>query len=276
MREKTNLDILTVFEIYKDAVFGIDADLRFWHSFLELSIEEYINKNSRPEEVFSAIFTAYDINLVENIGLLKIHKKVYSVKTLDLNKRSQAFFTWVINLAIIKTYNALEVYLLQAIHIRYFPNLENPVESKKAAEQFNREIRAYLTTQNVKTDTKNNRHIIQFLRHQSTDIATFLKLPARIDLNTNWENFFELVSILRNVVAHQGRIVSADTHNEIKSKAKDLFERYFLLTKDEKEFMSLQPIVDQFLNFISFYNDFALNTVKLLYNQNDLTMFKMT
>jgi len=273
---KTNHDILTAFEIYKDAVFGVDADLRFWQSFLKLSIDEYKNKSSRPDEVFSAIFPAYNINPRTNSGLLKTHKKAFSIKTLDLDIHSQDFFAWVTNLSILKTYNALEVFLLQAIHLRHFPNLKNPIDSKKAVEQINREIKAYLTTQNVNSDTKNNRHIIQFLKHQSTDISSFLKLPIRIDLTTNWENFFELISILRNIIAHQGTIVSTDTHNEIKSKARDIFQRHFVLPKDDNDYMNLHPIADQFLNFTSLYNDFAVNTVKLMYNENDLTIFKMT
>jgi hypothetical protein len=125
-------------------------------------------------------------------------------------------------------------------------------------------------------DTKNNRHIIQFFKHQSTDITSFLTLPIRIDFTTSWENFFELVSTLRNVIAHQGTIVSADTHNEIKSKAKDIFEKYFNLPKDDNGYMNLHPIADQFLNFTCLYNDFAVNVVKFMYKKSDFTIFKMT
>lgn len=276
MSNKTNLDILTAFEIYKDAVFGVDVDLRFWQSFLKLSIDEYKNSSSRPDEVFSAIFPAYNINPITNSGLLKTHKKVLSIKTLDLEKHSQDFFVWVANLSILKTYNALEVFLLQAIHLKYFPNHKNPIEGKKAVEQINREIKSYLTTQSINSDTKNNRHIIQFLKQNSADITSFLKLPIRIDLTTNWENFFELISILRNVIAHQGTIVSANTHNEIKSKAKDIFQRHFVLPQDDNNYMNLYPLADQFLNFTALYNDFALNTIKLIYNETDFTIFKMT
>ncbi len=40
--------------------------------------------------------------------------------------------------------------------------------------------------------------------------------------------------------------------------------------------MNLHPLADQFSDFTTLYNDFALNTVKLMYNENDLSMFKMT
>ncbi len=110
MSIKTNLDILSAFEIYKDIVFNVDAGLRFWQSFLKLSISEYKNKNSRPEQVFAAIFPAYDINPTLNNGLLMTHKKVLSINTLNLDNQSQNFFSWVTNLSILKTYNALEVF----------------------------------------------------------------------------------------------------------------------------------------------------------------------
>jgi len=272
----TKHDILTAFEIYKNTVFAVDADLRFWQSFLKRSIDEYKNKSSRPDEVFSAIFLAYDINPVTNDGLIKTYKKVYSIKTLDLDKHSKDFFVWVMNLSILKTYNALEIFLLQAIHLRYFPTHKNPIANKRAVEQINSEIKSYLTTQNINADTKNNRHIIEFLRQQSSDITSFLKLPIRIDLTTKWENFFGLISILRNVIAHQGTIVSVDTHNEIKSRGKDIFQRHFILPKNENDYMNLRPLDDKFLDFLFLFNDFAVNSVKLIFNEKDLTIFKMT
>src|SRR5437879_2875867 len=99
---KQKHDILTAFDTYKDTVFKVDIDLRFWQSFLKLSINEYKNKASRPDEVFSAIFSAYNINPKTNEGILKTHKKVYSLKTLDLDKHSEDFFVWVRILSILK------------------------------------------------------------------------------------------------------------------------------------------------------------------------------
>jgi len=272
----TNHDILTAFEIYKDVVFGVNTDLNFWQRFLNHSIEQYKSKSSQPDEVFSAIFPVYNINPITNSGTLKTHTKVHSIKISNLDEHSQDFFAWVTNLSILKTYNAMEVFLLQAIHLKYFPDQKNPIESKKAVEQINKEIKSYLVTQNINADTKNNRHIIQFLSQHSTDINSFLKLPISSDLTTNWGNFFELVSILRNIIAHQGTIVSLDTHNEIKSKAKDIFQRHFALPKDGNDYMNLYPIADQFLNFTSLYNDFAVNIVKFMYEESELTIFKMT
>lgn len=275
MKSDTNYNILTAFEIYKEVIFGVDVDLRFWQSFLDLSIREYKMKNPKIEEVFTAIFPAYNINPHTNHGLLKTDNKILSIKTKDLDKHSQDFFVWVSNLSILKTYNALEIFLLQAIQLKYFPEIKNPIENKKATNQITDKIKSYLKSKDIKVDTKNNRYIIQFLKQKSTDITIFLEQPVRFNLTTNWENFFELISILRNVIAHNGIIVSADILCEINSKAKDIFNRHFSLSKNNKYYMILSPITDQFLEFISFYNDFALNSVKLMYNESELTIFKM-
>lgn len=274
VNNKTKQDILTAFEIYKDIVFEVDADLRFWQSFLKFSIDEYKNKNSRPDDAFSAIFIAYNVNPNSTSDLLKTYEKFHTLKTLDLDKHSLDFFNWVTNLSILKMYNALEIFLLQAIRLRFFPDHKNPIVSKKAVEQINKEIKSFLTSQNIGIDTKNNRHIIHFLKQNSTEITSFLKLPIRNDLTTSWENFFELVSILRHVIAHQGTILSTETHNEIKSKARDVFQQHFI-NKDNNNYMKLQPNVVNFSNFNLFCNTFVVNVVKLMYNQNDLKMFNM-
>lgn len=275
MSNKKNLDILTAFKVYQEAVFTLQTDYHFWQSFLQHAINGYKNRNTRLEEVFSAIFYAYDINPKTNTGLLKTYERTFLIKNMDLDEHIQNFFTWVTNLAIIKTYNALEVFLLQAIHLKYFPDYKNPIEGKKAVGHINKAIREYLKIQKINSDTTNNRHIIEFLKLQTTDIKTFLKLPVGIDFTTDWGNFFELISILRNAIAHQGTILSLDTQNEIKSKSNDIFLRHFALAKDDNDNMKLYPILDQFLNLISLYNNFAVNMVKLMYKENDLTMFKM-
>jgi hypothetical protein len=229
MSTKVNQKILTAFENYRDAVWQVGADLHFWQSFLKFSVEEYRGNGSRPEEVYSAGFTAVNIDLTASPGFLKTHSKVMRIKTLDLDERSQDFFVWVMNLSILKIYNSLEVFLLQAIQMTFFPNHKNPIEGKKAVDEINKEIREYLKKQSINQDTKNNRHIIRFLEHKSSEVASFFKMPIRIDLITNWGNFFELISILRNVIAHQGTIINIDTLNDIKSKAKDVFQRHFIL-----------------------------------------------
>jgi len=275
MGNNSNQDILTIFEIYRNTILSVDSDLRFWQSFLKLSIEDYRKKEFQPEELYSAIFVAYNIEPTTSNGWLKASTKALSIKSKDLEIHSKDFFSWVMNLSILKAYNSLEVFFIQSIHLAYFSTQKSPLNDKKATEKIHQEIKAYLTTSGINADTKNNRHIIQFLKQKSANIKSFLNQPQRIDLTTTWENFFELISILRNVIAHQGTVVSDDTLNEIKSKAKDVFQRHFALSPNPLNFKNLRPIDDQFLNLIFLMNDFAVNTVKLMFDKNDLSMFEM-
>lgn len=268
--------IQEAFETYKNTVFKVDTDLRFWQSFIKLSIKDYQSKPSSPDVIFQAIFHAYNINPKTNLGLLKTVKTVYSRKTIDLESQSVDFFVWIMLLSILKTYNALEILLLQAIQTNYFPSPQDPNLSKKACDEIHREIKNNLISNGIKPDLKNNRHLIDFLKIKSPEIDSFLLLPIRTDLTTNWKDFFELISILRNIVAHHGTIVSSDTLNSINSKAKDIFKRHFTVNRELLGYNILKPNQEQFLNFLNFYNDFSVNILKLIFNQNDLTFIGIT
>lgn len=244
--------------------------------FFKKSIEEFKIKNPNYDVVHEACFRAYDISQITNERCLKVHYKHSSKNITNLDRNCKDFFIWIMNLSLLKTYNALETLLIQSIQLRYYSNFINPIGNKKAIDQITKEIKSYLTTQGISADTKNNRHIIGFLSHQSSEINAFLKLPIRNGITTNWESFFEFISILRNIIAHQGTIINADTHNQIKSKSKDIFQVHFTLPKDENDYMNLCPKDEQFLGLISLCNDFAANCVKLIFGENDLSFIGMT
>lgn len=268
-------DIEIAFETYCDVVFNLDAKLSFWKSFLNTSIEEFRKGKPNQMELFGAIFTAYDIDQIMNLGYLKTYmKKNVSITASELDKYIDEFFTWVMNLAILKIYNAVELFLLTSIQLNKFPELGNSIKCKKDSDNINSKIKSYLTDLNIKVNTKNNKHIIEFLK-TNENIDLFLKQPIRIDLKSTWGSFFEMASILRNIIAHQGTIISKDAYNEIKQNANDLFHRYFKLNKDEFDNMHLSPIISQFMNFINYYNDFVVNVVKFLFNEKDLKFLKM-
>ncbi|QDW26784.1 hypothetical protein FFJ24_018915 [Pedobacter sp. KBS0701] len=268
-------EILKAFEIYKNIVFATGVDLSFWKSFMELSINEYKKGNAQSAELFTAGFFVYNLSPINNQGSLKSHEAIRSIGSNELEKYKSDFFSWISNLVILKTYNALEIFILQAIHIKYFSSDKDLIGSKKVVDDVNNEIKTYLKEIGANLDTKNNRHIIQFLKAKSTTISSFLDIPVRIDLNTNWENLFELISILRNVIAHQGTVISSDTHNEIKSKAKDIFQHHFTLVKDENDYINLHPNNEQFSNFLSLFNDLSLNIVKFMFDKEDLKFIGM-
>ena len=173
MTKKDNNTILRASETYIDAVSTIENDLCFWQAFLKSSITEYLNKSSETKELHSSIFTVYNINPITNKGLLKAHSNVHSLRVDNLERNRVDFFSWIMNFSIIKFYNAMEILLLQAIQIEYFPNGVNPIKNKKAMMQIQQEIVDCLKANGIKVDMKNNKYIIQFLKIQSPEINLF-------------------------------------------------------------------------------------------------------
>ena len=261
--------------IYMNTVSKTNNDLNFYRSFLKHSIDRYLSQEYQPEQIYSAVFHAYNISPETGDGWGRMHKDIDHVLTIDLHASSEAFMCSIANQSLLRIYNAMEVFFFEAIKIRYFPNLKNPTGSRKASSAVTTAIIEDLKSIDKRIDSRNNMHILSFLRKKSAELDWFLNQKMRIDLDTDWNNFFELTSILRNLVGHHGTIVSSDTKNEIHSKAKDVFARHFDLIKDQNGYLNLLPKIDQFSNFISFYNDFTMNIVKFIFGYEDLEIFDM-
>lgn len=268
-----NSEIISIFNVYKDSIFSIENDLRFWKGFLKVAIDNYTKSEER--EIYSSIFGAYDIDYLSNAGYLKCHKAVFQISTPDLEVNRQDFFNWIINLSVLKAYNSLEILLLRSIQKSYYSNLEDPINGKRASDKIQQEIRNFLIINSIKYETKNNEHLLQFLMKRSPKIDTFLSHKMNVDLNTTWLNFFFMISILRNVIAHQGMIIQPDLLNDIKSKAKDVFERYFLLKNDISGFKLLYPKEDQFGDFLTYLNSLSLTMNKLIFNEDNLDFLEL-
>lgn len=268
-----NQQALDSFNIYKESLFSIDNDLRFWRHFIKSSIENFQKIGDR--EINTAIFCVYDHQFDKIGGILKCHKKVYRTKESELEKRRIDFFIWVMNLSILKAYNALEILILQAIQIAYFPNLTNPITGKKQSNNLQNRIKDYLKLNSVKIDTKNNDHLIQFLILNSTKLKCFLELPMNVDLSSKWIDFFYLISILRNTVAHNGMVLHKDVHNEIKSKARDIFERHFEIILDSNELPILCPRDSNFCDFLNKVNSLSVSICKFVFDENDLSFLEL-
>lgn len=261
------------FDIYKETIFSIDNDLRFWRIYLKSSFDN--SSGIEDMEVNTAIFCGYDHDFDKIGGNLRCHEKVYTTMSSELEKRRVDFFVWIMNLSVLRAYNALEILLLQAIQIVYYPNFSNPIEGKKQTDAINAQIKEFLKSNSVKQTTKNNDHIIQFLKHKSIKIKTFLDLPMNIDLTTKWGDFFCLISILRNVIAHNGAIVQPNVRNQIKSISKDIFERHFEIIPNVNGLPTLCPHDDIFANFITYVNSLSINIYKFIFNENDLTFIDL-
>jgi hypothetical protein len=156
-----------------------------------------------------------------------------------------------------------------------FINLPNPALRKRNTDLIQRKIREILRQESKSNETKNNRHLVQYLSLNSPEYQAFLSRPIRIDLETTWTEFYELFSILRNIFSHVGSKVDNDTLNEIRSKAKDIFERHFTIIEDKQGEKHLFAVQDQVGNFLNLINDFTLNTVKIVRNESNFEFLKM-
>ena len=265
------LDIRKIFSFYRNSLFAISNDIHLWGVMLDAMIPEY---RAKYEDLFlfESSFNVYNIPHDSLNGRLKTYHETFKVSVDELPDYQAKFFDRITTLSILRAYNSCELLLLRSIHLAYFPNLDNPLKTKKGADNIHREVKKSLSN----ADTTNNRHIIQFLSDRSTEFNSFSKRVIRIDLKTDWANFFEMFSILRNVIAHNESIIHVDTLNELKSKAKDIFERHFELRSDKDGFNYLHPKKgDAFKNFLNVVNDFSLNAAKFIFHENDLLFLEM-
>ena len=268
-------DISKAYQNYVEAVFQVDIDLKFWNEFLKASVEKFQKENIIAREIFSSLFGAYDIDISTNSGFLKIYEKSKTISSDNLEEYRVNFFSWVINSGLIKIYITLELALIQTIWDKNFSDMPNPAIKKKNSDAIQRKIRDYLKENSKSSETKNNRHILEYLSLKSPDYQVFLSKPIRIDLTTTWADFFELVSILRNIVSHVGSKIDTDILNEIRSKAKDIFERHFTIELNSQGEQHLMAVQDQIENFLNILNDFTLNTIKITRNETSFDFLKM-
>ena len=273
IKQKTS--IVIAFEKYKNVIFNADVDLNFWTSFIDAEIATYQKRTNIPDEIYVALFVAYDLDIYTQHGFLKSNPSTRSLYKSDLKQQRVNFFIWIRNLAVLKSYNALEIFLIQAIWINYFSNEKDPISSKKAADNIQSKIKEHLNINGLPTDSRNNRHLMEFLKNKISGYSDYLDSPLNVDLTTTWGNYFEMFSVLRNIIAHQGTVINIDTLNEIKSKAKDIFLRHFEVVKDEFKESHLQPKESNFRDFISIVNTFVLNTVKFAVGESNLIFLNM-
>lgn len=272
---KQPYNITNAFDDYRQLISNITNDLEFWKSFLNLSIKNYQSQEIKPEKLYASVFISRDIDVSLNIEHLISLNSSTSIMTDDLEIHRKLFFTWIMNLSLLKSYNALEIFLLKAIWLNYFPTLKNPTIKKKNTDELKNSIKAELKKIGLVSDTKNNRYLIEFLKYKAMNFEKLLSLQIRADLKTTWKDFFDMISVLRNIMVHQGTIITDDTLNEIKSTSKDIFERHFDILSDENGDKHINPKENDLTSLIWLMNDFGLNSVKLIYNKPDLEFIGM-
>jgi hypothetical protein len=258
------------FDEYLKSAFKLEVDLRFWKHFLSISIKNYKQENPENRWINEAGFSLYNLQPDGENTWLHVSTETSSIEIKDLDTHSDNFFNWIMNLSIIRIYNSAELLLLQAIQLKYFPNL-NPIENnKKNVNKIISEIKNKMVLEGKSFDTTNNRYLIEFLKTKSLNFENFSKVKVNVDWSTTWNGFYEFFSILRNVITHHAMIITPDTRNTINSVAKDAFNYYFIQPLNTTEIDILKPKNEQnFLFFISNVNDFVANTVKFIAEETD-------
>jgi hypothetical protein len=266
-------NVHAVFTQFRESISKVDWDIHFWTHFLKNRIQETIKNEPESRRFFEAGFSVYDIPPDGPNGWLWVDKdRTFTIESEDLEKHRKEFFRVILNLSLLKAYNAMEIFLFQCILLAYFPQLEfKKVKSatKAGDEAVKKFFREHLEI--GKLETKNNRHLIAFLKYKDRSFADFAAQPVRINFKADWEAFFEMMSILRNLVGHQDTLLTNDSLNEIKATAKDIFEMFFEYSKDEFGFYILHPKEDSFGGVLSFINDFSVNAAKFIFQEKDLS-----
>ena len=260
------------FDDYIKCVLQVQDDIRFWKHFLTISIDKYKADNPINRWISQSGFSLYNIPSDGKDIWLNCSDETFTIEIDDLTHHSNNFFNWVMSLSLIRMYNAVELLLLRAIQNKYFPALRDPIVGKKETNKVIAEIKNYLKNNNQDIDAKNNRHIILFLKFNSVEITSLYNNSVNcVNWKTSWENFYELFSVLRNIIAHHGMMISQGVRNEINSIAGDIFNHYFEqpINKKNDEILKIKD-EQYFLNFINHIHDFAGNTVKFVAGENDL------
>ena len=260
------------FNEYLKTAFQIDVDLRFWKHFLSTSIQNYKLENPENRWINETGFSLYNIQPDGLNTWLHVSKETSSIEIKDLETHSDNFFTWIMNLSIIRIYNAAELFLLQSIQLKYFPSLHPVNNNKKNANKIIAEIRNYFSANGQSFDTTNNRYLIEFLKDKSSDFSSFLQLKVNMDWTTKWDEFYEFFSILRNVITHHAMIITPAIRNNLNSIAKDAFNHYFIQPSNTTDIDILKSKDEHhFLYFVSHVNVFVGNAVKFIAEETNFS-----
>jgi hypothetical protein len=265
-----HLTYKTHFDEYLKSSFQFEVDLRFWKHFLSTSIKNYQLENPENRWINEAGFSLYNLRPDGQNTWLHVSNDTSTIEIKDLDKHSHDFFIWVMNLSIVRIYNAAELLLLNTIQLKYFPTLKPIDNNKKNINKIIAEIKNHLVAASKPVDTTNNRYIIEFLKSQSSDFESFLYLKVNIDWTTKWGGFYEFFSILRNIITHHAMTITPDIRNNINSVAKDAFKHYFIQPSVTTDVDVLKAKNEHdFLFFISHVNDFVANTIKFIAEETD-------
>jgi len=252
------------------SVFDASTDIRFWNSQINKIVSEY-KEEADERELFLSMFTIFNVdNEFGNGNLHQFVNQDVVLTSKNLDTRKKQFFRWLRNSAILNVYNSMEI-LIQRVIFEDLKGSPSDFFGKKEIAFVNKEVNEYIKTNSLgKFDTKNNRHLIKYLSSKSSETAKFLTHKVKTNFKSNWGDLFELVSILRNVIAHQTMMIEPDTYNAIKSCSKDIFSFYFDTPESSTNMFYLESKGDHINSFINLLAELTINLVKFFRNETDL------
>lgn len=270
--------LLAIFRQFRTSISTIEWSVQFWGGFLQQTLTEHWIEKQENRMVFQALFAVYDIpSVATDIWLWVDPDERLTITADELEAYRVEFFRVVRNLALVKAYNALEMLLFQAAVLRHFPTEISPTGKNMTKRGDELIKKAFRENQAMgKLETKNNRHLLAFLSYHCPNMTSFTCQPIRSDCDTTWANFFEFASIVRHINTHHGGLMTRDSLNELQSTSKEIFERSFSYTPDEDSLFILYPLDgDRFLFIPTLLKDFAVNSLKFIFDQPDLSFLDL-
>lgn len=164
-----------VFDDYVKSALHIERDISFWRHFLHMSIDNYKKENPENRWINKSIFSVYDIPEKTYRAHLVKYNKTLTIEIKDLIDHNHNFFTWIMNLSLSRLYNCIELLLIQSIHLKYFPLFDAPTKGKKETNKIIKALKDELIHANELSNTKNNRHLIAYLKLKSPSYKMFLE-----------------------------------------------------------------------------------------------------
>lgn len=266
-----------IFDRFSWSILTIDSSIRFWQGFLHRSVENYKASDYKPDFYLSSIFSAYDIDLAGAPGFLKTAKKTFQIDKGNIDQILNEYFNSIKCLHLVRVYNEVELVLIRCIQSNFFPNLDDPILSRKAYSKIETEVKAELKRQNLQPNSANNRHLFDLLKIKSTSFNQYCAMKISFaHPNVNTESFFIFLSIIRNVITHAGLAISTDTENNIKSVAKELYDHYCETVRlPNGENILYFKEGDYYMQVIHLLKTYVTNCIKFIFNLPDLTHLNM-
>lgn len=217
---------------------------------------------------------------------------VNGYRTRDINSEnidqiSADFNNTLTTLILLKIYNSLEIFLLQAIWIKYYhEEYENPITSRDASKKIINKIKDECNCR----ETTNNKFLIEYIKLKNSCFEKFLKLKAGNAFTKDketMEDFFIFFSTIRNAVAHNNSRINNDTINSFQGGFFNYFFNksnstsditYYNTTNNEEKVIDIKNNLIQFnfkdnlilkdFEIVTF--DFITNTVKIIFEEDNL------